>query len=296
MLALLEDIKSRVIDGEEHYFGVVAGRREESKGFDQNVSIKIIDGQQRLTTSVLIISAIRDLLIEKHKKNIDLIDDSFQIKTDFYNPGCDENSNLAFQTIKNGKFQAIKNVFKNDNYVRNYLIIYTFLENKSYDDLLLFWSVFSTKFIVGLISFDDEKNKISNKKEMEIFENLNTKGKNLEPYDLTKNYIFTLCSEKTLNESERAVPQLFNEKLISLLDDFFDKKNKKIECMNEFFVALIHYATGCEISKKDGGSSQYLKLLTLSINKLFLFNSKSELNFEEYQQFINDLQRYLKFL
>jgi hypothetical protein len=62
---------------------------------------------------------------------------------------------------------------------------------------------------------------------MEIFENLNTKGKTLELFDITKNYIFNLCTEQTLNEYEKEVVVEFNSKFLAELpgEDNAKKQN-----------------------------------------------------------------------
>ncbi|MEG1009892.1 MAG: DUF262 domain-containing protein [Clostridia bacterium] len=107
MVDLFNDILSRMKDGTTHYFGVVAGKLNHIDNNTGIAEIKIIDGQQRLTTSVLVVMACYYVLKELKVENLNSIfDDIFnclgtkdEFRNLFRNPGCKGDENDNFRTI-----------------------------------------------------------------------------------------------------------------------------------------------------------------------------------------------------
>jgi uncharacterized protein with ParB-like and HNH nuclease domain len=181
--------------------------------------IKIIDGQQRLTTSVLLLCAIRDVLKDIHGIDVNYTN----ITSDVINPGGSDISNSAFDDIVERKHLKLSNPsYRKENYYINYLIFYEHLKTKSKEEIESFGATYVKNFKIACISFNEDA--LSNKKEMEIFENLNTKGKNLDLFDITKNFIFNLCEEQTLNKYERDVVVEFNHLISNLPSEKEEKK------------------------------------------------------------------------
>jgi uncharacterized protein with ParB-like and HNH nuclease domain len=95
---------------------------------------------------------------------------------------------------------------------------------------------------------------------MEIFENLNSKGKELTLSELIKNFIFNLCSEKLLEESDdKEIPQKYNSYIFVELGN--DDKN-----IEDFYKTLIHYNDGEEI---ENNRQVHLHRLKGTIRNLF---------------------------
>lgn len=286
---LFNDIISRVEDGSIHYFGIIAGKNARTR-FDEKHKIKIIDGQQRLTTAFLFISAMRDIMLKNF--NIILKDEAIiskilrpGIDSYFYNPGGSIENNNAFKNILNNRIEICDKKSKYyENFIKFKELIQNLLDTKKRDLEYLrhMMAVFLTKFELGTISFDNDN--VSNKKEMEIFENLNSKGLELSIEDLIKNFIFNLCSEELLqNEGEKEIPQLWNLNILSELNN--DKS-----LIEDFFISLIQYNKGEETSTNR---QIQLKDLKETIHQLFNIEINKELNnIDEYKTLINTIKNY----
>jgi hypothetical protein len=153
---------------------------------------------------------------------------------------------------------------------------------KDNDKINLFLSSFAQNFKIGSISFD--KDTFSNKNEMEIFQNINSKGKSLTSFELIKNYIFSLCSEKVLAEQDFRIQNFFATKTIYKL---IESDREKID---DFFESLIHYYNGIEVSSKEKEKNMLFEFQTL-VEKHFIFGKK-ELSLDEYETFIKKISYY----
>jgi hypothetical protein len=77
-----------------------------------------------MTTSILLLCAVRDVLEQKFKINADYI----RIISEFENPGGREISNTALQDLINKQHLFLKSPpYKNDNYYVNYKIFFEYL-------------------------------------------------------------------------------------------------------------------------------------------------------------------------
>lgn len=239
---LFNDILDRVRDGEEHYFGTIAQKRKNGLGINSPDEIKIIDGQQRLTTSLLFLCAARQITLEqKWKKSIEDIDWYQKIVSKhtkpknlsnyIHNPGGTDLNNKNFIKILDnvdGKTIDELGLDLKTQFADNYNYIYKKMKEKlnSFTDISNFINTFLHQFYVASISFDS--NKFSNKREMEIFENLNSKGLDLGNKDLIKNYLFNYCSDELLNKHDNDITLRYNQivestKIEKSLENFYDK-------------------------------------------------------------------------
>jgi hypothetical protein len=178
-------------------------------------------------------------------------EDSDQLGKIFKNNGTNENEQKVFSSIVSGNFSTIKNKSQKEcNYYKNYEYIYNyFKENfKNEDPFGDYLNSFINFFEIGVISFN--KNSITHKKEMEIFQNLNTKGTPLNEYDVIKNYIFNLCSDKVLESNETRITEFYQKNF----ENRIDKIQKKT--LKEFLKALIYYLNGEEIKIKEYANIQ----------------------------------------
>lgn len=133
--------------------------------------------------------------------------------------------------------------------------------------------------------------KYDNKKELEIFEGLNSKGSNLDKFDLIKNYIFSLCSSK-LHSSEmtiRKIVNLYHNHLGKKLCSKKDKENKKYE---DFFNNLIQYWTGKEVKNNESISDYLIKVKNV-INEMLELKNKEFENVKEFEDFLIKLEEYI---
>ena len=289
---LFDDIKSRADDGSTHYFGIIAGKKSIDNQENGKTKIKIIDGQQRLTTSFLFFCAVRDIMEEKFNidiKNEYYLSDVFKKKTNetiesyFDNPGGDISKNETFRKILKGDY--IDPQTKNEYFI-NYNKFKTLLSTKECNPVWLreLTNTFLNKFELANISFDIDH--ISNKKEMEIFENLNSKGRELSIEELIKNFIFNLCTEEILEQDiKNDIPKNYNAYIIG---ELIQNKKGDIENVNDFYSILIQYIQGTEIPQNK---LMKLNLLKDSINKLFNLTNEFQ-NIEEYNILLFKMRDY----
>ena len=292
---LFSDIKKRLEDHKSHYFGTIAQKKEMGKSNHDKDNIKIIDGQQRLTTSMLFICAARDILINKF--NIDInsipwykeITSKISLSEYIWNPGGTIDSNDSFRNI----ISSIENIDEKlkwkstSNFFQNYKIIYNLIDKdeslKTSYDVNSFIENFLQNFVVATINFDTHKYPTSS--EMEIFESLNSKGKSLEISDLVKNFIFTLIDDHYLNENENNIASKYNLILSenSLLDN-----NKKIL---SFYLSLAEIYKGDEIKMESNSRLGIIKeslihFLNIDLTKRIDSEFKVDKIFENLEYFM----------
>ena len=277
---LVLDIIKRMEDDKDHYFGTIAAKKDGN-------NIKVIDGQQRLTTSLLLMYAVRDLLIEQGEERSSIFPYIFQ--TDFLkNPTFDSSNDTIFEDIKKMKFTYensetnINNVFyKNYRFLKGIVAHFT---NYKISKLYKFANTYIKKFQLSTISFDEEI--YTNKMELEIFENLNSKGKSLNSYELIRNYIFNLCSKEIYDDFSKL--NLIRGEYKFYIDEKFKDDKTGID----FFKLLINYITGEEISTTRQ-FTLYDKVKEF-LPQYFDIKNEGNLNKEEISKIIKKISDYLQ--
>lgn len=283
---LINDVFQRMKDNQEHYLGTIAGKKVINDGVEK---VKLIDGQQRITTSFIILIAIFDILKFLNISN-ELVTNIFknnQFKNTSLDDGHDQTKVFKILTkdlsYENKEKEIEKDKYNGVNLWINYKSTRDILINKfndqieGYEDFVF---TFLNKFFLSTISFDNEK--YDNKREMEIFENFNSKGTSLEEYDLIKNHILNLCSNDLFasNDSTKEIIGLYN----THIDKKLSSKNKK-----DFFDCLIYYWTGEEIPKKGN----YLLKAKKVINDMFDLKNQEFKSVEEFETFLKKLNEYI---
>lgn len=175
----------------EHFFGSITFFQTEA-AFGQPNKLVLIDGQQRVTTTMLFLVALRDILKDesivayidkKYLRNENVADDTEykiklkQVETDWE----------AYKNIILGDELSEKE--KNSAVYRNYKYFtsrFIELQNKGYDLSSLIESGLD-KFSVITIQLQPDKNPWENPQE--IFESMNSLGKPLSLADLVRNYL-----------------------------------------------------------------------------------------------------------
>lgn len=171
---------------ESHFFGSIveinSGR--DKKGYAKNL---IIDGQQRLTTTSLILLAIRNYLENSSNKN-EL--NSKRIGKYLTNEDCEEDVKIRLKPNKQDK-KHFEELFENrkidkanidSNIVSNYYFFYDKIRQNEIDIDELFLSL--KKLEIVLVTLEKPKDD-----PQLIFESLNSTGVDLTASDLIRNYI-----------------------------------------------------------------------------------------------------------
>ena len=200
----------------EYYVGNVI-LKNQSRGFVTERTV--IDGQQRITTTILILCALRDLYLE-HKSNDDELASARAITRALY---IDDGSvrrlklnNMDHQKtldrLLSGSLDAIGATDKETRYWENYRHIKKALEHlhKEGDWRLAELPAILERVKVVAIFLDDDQDENS------VFESINSAGKPLSGPDLIKNFIFTFRHYDVSRSQEDDLVSLYTEKFESL--------------------------------------------------------------------------------
>ncbi|ATZ17295.1 hypothetical protein ELUMI_v1c05710 [Williamsoniiplasma luminosum] len=285
---------------EIHYMGTLLVNRPNKQEIDHNI-LKIVDGQQRLTSLIIILKSLydealdrdivpdpflKDLLSNKNHEN--LIEKRFLRVTN--NP--DEE---AFKELLAGK--DVKNphslIWENFWYIKDKKINSEILSDQELFDL--------TEFLLTKVIFTITVDSSNN--EFEIFENMNTKKVELETIELIKNIIMMNIEDEILEAGHEAnINSIFNSKI---LENF--KNNKKLDSaqINNFIAAFVNYyqyylEENDEIYKniqnvsnnKDELYTVFKEIILKEIGK-FKNKKNEKMTNEQYIELINFLNKHI---
>lgn len=175
----------------DHFFGSITYFQTES-AFGQPSKLVLIDGQQRITTTMLFLVALRDLL---GKKDLGEYIDSKYLKNN--NVKGDSEYKVKLKQVETD-WVAYKNIILSDELsekekdsavYRNYRYFYNKLSDLKNEgcDLAALVEKGLNKFSVITIELQPDKNAWENPQE--IFESMNSLGKPLSLADLVRNYL-----------------------------------------------------------------------------------------------------------
>lgn len=224
---LLDDMK-RVLSGEynNHFLGIMI-YLDTPIDFSAR-EFSVIDGKQRLTTTFLILYAIKELFVqcgmndEIQSLEGQYLTNPFSSKKIKYKLKPLVSDDKVYQYIVSGEIDKIdntdSNVYKNYIYILNYLK--ELLSEHSLNDILM---ALNKLYIVCVpISTDDNAQK--------IFESINATGVKLTASDLIRNYILMdIPSEKQ---------EYYYEKYWKKLECLLTSDSKKLESFFRFFLAV----------------------------------------------------------
>ncbi len=263
------DLDEKQQDKLEHFFGSIV-IQQRITGIQPTAVI--IDGQQRITTSLIFLIALRDseLCKDDDKKYIDsncLIDEqsTFPDKIKLRPVPNDLNAYKALVLGNNiVSFGLIKNAydfFKDliSKLIEKYKNI-TF--EKCYQAL--------KKLNIAAIILDERPFKGENPQI--IFETLNSLGKPLSLSDLIRNYIL-------LNLSNKEQTEIYEEKWVPKIENLLNKKT------SEFFRDYLQLKLSKTIKTVSDNNTKEI---------YHSFKNYVETNFQDKTNFINDILRYSK--
>lgn len=269
--ALLDDLMARDRDGSSHYFGVIALTTTNFSTSGKDIVIsKVIDGQQRLTTSLILLT-----YLARNCKEIDDIASHFLENADgfeFEYEMDDSTLKNNITNLKSGNYLNLKGKFK-----ENFDIISNKLNGFPTDYIQKLYKTFKDRFIVATLTYD-----IDSSEEMLVFENLNSKGSPLKAFDLVRNHIISLSKENTPKYNLN----LFNQNIWNLTQTLYkniaakdDAKEDKLERFIELFT----------IFKKKSKLSSFTNYSTY---KNFKEQFRASMSSIEYEQFLFEIRRY----
>lgn len=218
----------------EHFFGTIIYFKAKT-AYGQPDKLVLIDGQQRITTTMLFLVALRDILgTERGGKFIDskfLKNNSVdgdeehkvklkQVETDW---GAYKKLILAEKLSDDEKKSAV---------YRNYKYFLTKLsaDNRGSVNLTDFIENGLEKFSVVTIELEPDKNKWENPQE--IFESMNSLGKPLSLADLVRNYLLLGMDPETQNELYSRYWTPIEKAIPGRLSDFIRDYMQYRECQS----------------------------------------------------------------
>ena len=236
-----EDLRS-VIQGDEtnHFFGSLVTQSLDSNASDVTKYI-IIDGQQRMITTVLLLCALRDTCDPKVPEELEeskTIDDNY-IKNVHRKgdnlfkiiPSSDERENffaivelpekrISFPELNRNNFGKVYNYYKSN--IKELLSENS--EGTRLDNIKKIVNAILNQFVIVDVKLDANEDPYS------VFESLNTTGMDLTNWDLIKNYI--LMKFKDQEYQKQMNDQYFYE-IENVLDNI-DRTKIKDEFMRHF--------------------------------------------------------------
>jgi len=221
----LEDIEKVANSKKKHYFGTIVYIKDGDHS-------SIIDGQQRLTTSLLLIVAIYHILQEYPEKsnnyNAELIKSQYLLNT--YSANAHNRNKITLRTVTTDN-TVFEKIFNNNNFTEKdkanklfkaYSKFKTFLSNTQNNIDVYIDSLKNFEIVEIILDNNDDNPQL-------IFENINSTGKPLSSGDKIRNWALMLN-----NEDVR----------IFIYDNYWKKieedltrveKNKQIDYITDFF-------------------------------------------------------------
>lgn len=248
---LIDDLRNFKLtskDESTYYLGNIIVKAEKNKITDKIEKYVLIDGQQRLTTILLLVNylkysltnVIKDLgskeeLIKRVSSLEDILYSSKNTineerKLKIENSSTDEELRKIF-SYSNKNSKVISTDLKNSNYFRNFNIIKNELNIETIKDWEE-WLEIIKSIRVAQITLGTNDNEIS------VFESINSKGLKLNALDLIKNYLFLISERLNLSEDwKNRIDNIFSNELE---EEFTTSKNTKDEKkINRFFAAFL---------------------------------------------------------
>jgi len=267
---------SRIIESEldpkqydklEHFFGTVV-IKEEKSGF-ANISV-VVDGQQRLTTTLIFLIALRDT--EKESSNQDFItqnyltnlSSSFQDKIKLKQVTRDWNSYRALVNKTQPKAGIIKNAYE--------LLKKLINEKKRLNTEVKFehYIIAIRRINVAVIFLDERPFK--GEDPQIIFETLNSLGKPLTLSDLVRNFVLLNLESKKQSD---IYENIWHPKIEEVLN----------ENTSKFFRDYLQYKTSSSLKVVSDNNTKQLYQQ---------FKDFVENEFEDHNEFIDDIISFVK--
>lgn len=237
-----------------HFVGSIVSITENDSPSDMS-KFTIIDGQQRITTLMLLLLALRDYaFIHREEKSINWkkINNSF-----LKNPDEDDDSQYKLLLTETDKDILISLIEKrpidenlNSRLISNYNYFFSNIKNMDLSLQDIYEAIGKLQIVnINLDRTSDEP--------QVIFESLNSTGKELSEFDLIRNFVLMGLDNKQQKDIYkniwRPMEQLFRyEKQTLLMDRFFrdylTMKLSRIPKLDKIYEEFKMYTNNCEFS------------------------------------------------
>lgn len=183
---LLDDVEEFINSNNKDYFlGSIVIKS--SSGLRQNFIL--VDGQQRITTFLLAMAALKERLKNENstlKLRVDLI---LETETDKFKLNRIKDQEIV-QKIIQGQAYLLDDHEQESSYFKVFKGLVGYFNDQPIDWIDSFFTKGLSKIKLAVIDLDE------NEDEFLVFESINSKGKSLSAADLIKNYIMMNCDEE----------------------------------------------------------------------------------------------------
>ncbi|RDW16133.1 hypothetical protein CWR48_18285 [Oceanobacillus arenosus] len=215
------------IDGNEtHFLGsVITISQQKQKGFTY---LELVDGQQRITTILILLIAIRDLARESDEERAAYIDNYFLKSStiDEFEPKLilGRKDNKLFKKLVEKRFNGDES--KNKKIVQAYNFFIQKLQNSKLNWQHIYTKLLDSLDLVLMVtdSYYDA---------FKLFETLNNRGLSLSSVDLIKNY---LLSKFSSNEDEDLLEETIEiwDSIIENIEDIQSVRHDKVRFFRHY--------------------------------------------------------------
>lgn len=269
----LDDLEKTSISQNSHYFGTIVLIKEN----DHSV---IIDGQQRLTTTLLFLTACYHLLIKDPEKSsiytADTLKDLFLVNT--YSSNLHDKNRITLRTVTTDN-QVLDKIFNGENLsltekanklFKTYSRFYTYLSLKDNIDYL----------IESLKKFEIVEIKLDNTDDNPqlIFENINSTGEPLSAGDKIRNWALMLNNKNSREIVYNDYWRIIENKLTRV------EKDKQVDYISDFFKTYLMCKNSVFISDAN----------TYRLFKEMLEKNVNVNDLDSIKVFYNDVIKFLK--
>lgn len=208
----------------DYYLGTIIQKIDHHKRI-------IIDGQQRITTILLIFKA---LSLQKEQLNLEnQVELKEYIKIEFNSKNL-KNSNFLQIILKDQEDQFSDSKFQGSNYWINFKIIKEhFIQSIRNNQLNNFYNKFK-KVMFCLVLVQEEIDDFT------LFEQINSTGKKLSGYDLVKNYLFSKLFQEHNKDAEIDIKVDCWLKKISFVFDDLKNDSEKTGLIRHYIASLTY--------------------------------------------------------
>ncbi len=261
----MEDLLEQSTYSYQYYFGTITTiNKKESNG---SIKFELIDGQQRTTTSIILLTCLRDIFYEMDSPIKDEIDkeifnmDIDKAKNEHYKLILDDDDDLFFRDnilnkLSKSKVKEIKDepteLETHVNLKNAYLKIRASLDEelakkKTDQEKIAFLnklrSTLRKKFVVSNLDVEDPGRAYT------LFNRMNDRGLSLAPTDLAKDFILSQVDA----EANAGVGSMTKEVGIKKWVDLENKNKKKKGKMNNYLhhYLVTYHSKNTDPAKKD---------------------------------------------
>lgn len=210
----INDIYNCAIHNIKHYMGSIVYTKTDSDDVDDCL---VIDGQQRITTMLLLLKSIYDLADENNDEDKNIKN---KISEALYNTNCDDRYKLKLKPIESDNTQLeylLMDAFDSIDAKSNISINYYYFKEKI--KKYIFEGMSLKEIYTGLINLEVVEIILDDSDDAQlIFESINSTGKGLTKSDLIRNFLL-------MNVKDRAIQEEYYKKYWLKLESIIGKES-----------------------------------------------------------------------